>query len=107
MGRKLEHEIHEMNPVLLCLLLYSPFLMVDVISCFLNTRRTLRGKGASGLPLVTVMLFASALVVVRLPSVDVEIKLLAALLAALIHFTLVFGVPRLCRTLAKDVHPAR
>jgi hypothetical protein len=87
-----------MNPVWRVLLLYSPFLVLDIISCALNVRRRLRSRGASGLPLVPLILYM--LMLVRLPGVDIESKALAALLAALIHFTLIFAVPRLYRSLA-------
>jgi hypothetical protein len=94
----LSYKFGNMNPVWRVLLLYAPFLVLDIISCALNVRRTLRSRGASGLPLVPLILYM--LMLVRLPGVDIESKALAALLASLIHFTLVFAVRHLYRSLA-------
>jgi hypothetical protein len=89
------------DQILRCLMPYAPLLVLDLVSSFLAIQRIVKGRGRSGLPFVTLILYLCILVVIRLPGVPVSAKVLAFLSAASMHVALIFGLPHLVRSYLK------
>ena len=79
------------------LLVASIPVSIDIVSCILQLRRTRRGSGPSGLPLVTIVLYV--VVILGAQILSLPMKLLALIIAVGLHLALVFGLPTLDRAL--------
>ena len=83
------------------LFLLVPQLIVDSLSCYLNLRKNRRGSGASGVPVVSVLL--SLLVIWGVGLRDkfrvfrMTDALVVSLVAVLVHALLVFLIPGMVR----------
>lgn len=76
-----------MHQLLVCLELYGVFCALDIVTLVLALRRAIVGRGASGIPLVTLIFYVVLLLAVRI-NIPLSIKLLAILIASAIHFGL-------------------
>jgi hypothetical protein len=92
----------EMRPLSRCLILYAPFLVVDLVSGVLAVLRVVRGRGASGVPLVSLLIYGCVLFSIPSPSTPRSTRFLALSLAALAHVAIVFVVPYLCRAAVRS-----
>jgi len=90
------------NPILACLILYLPFLLIDLFSCGLDIRRIRKGSGPSGFPAVTLVLYICILIF-GIPSLAFLTKLIGICLVAAIHQIVTFLVPHLYESRRKKV----
>ena len=79
---------------------YVPLLLIDLFSCYLTIRRVNKGKGASGDPIVTWMLYSLMLLAIPVISpkgrtfVVILSAIVAILITAVVHIIIVFMIPR-------------
>jgi hypothetical protein len=67
--------------------------MIDFFTCYLELRRNKHGSGASGFPVITLLLYG--LLIFYSPLEGFYQKLLAFLVAVVVHTLLVFVIPSL------------
>src|SRR5258706_39987 len=80
--------ILSMNPFFRCLLLYVPFLILDLISSVLAVRRVFTGRGSSGIPIVGPVVYLLVLFTIRSSGIPVSAKVIAFVSASLAHVAL-------------------
>ena len=67
--------------------------LIDMFFSALGIRRAIRGRGASGIPLVTLILYA--ILIWDADFVSLPIKCFLSAIAIVVHFILLFGLPML------------
>ena len=73
--------------------------VVDILSCGFDVRRAIKGSGASGVPIVTFILYGP--IIWMAPFVSVPIKIYVSFVAILVHVLLLFVIPNFVERLYK------
>jgi hypothetical protein len=79
--------------VLACLIIYSPFFLADLVSCWLQVRRRRQGRALSAWPLAVLLLYIGILL--PLSSFELQLKWIAIGIAVPLHLIVTQLVPRL------------